>query len=42
MSYEFAGAVLGRILGPLFDQIANTMVDAFIRRAEVVYGLSEG
>ena len=42
MSYDFAGAVLGRILGPLFDQIANTMVDAFIRRAEVVYGLSEG
>ena len=42
MSYDFSGAVLGRVLGPLFDQIANTMVDAFIRRAEAVYGPSEG
>ena len=42
MSYDFAGGVLGRVLGPLFDHIANTMVDAFIRRAEAVYGPSAG
>jgi ribosome-associated toxin RatA of RatAB toxin-antitoxin module len=38
MTYELAGGVLGRVLQPLFDHIANTMVEAFIRRAEVVYG----
>jgi len=37
MAYEFASGVLGRVLEPLFDHIANTMVDAFIRRAEAVY-----
>jgi ribosome-associated toxin RatA of RatAB toxin-antitoxin module len=35
MEYEFASAVLGRLLEPLFDQIADTMVDAFQRRADV-------
>jgi len=34
MEYEFASAVLGRLLEPLFDQIADTMVDAFQRRAD--------
>jgi ribosome-associated toxin RatA of RatAB toxin-antitoxin module len=34
MQYEFASAVLGRLLEPLFDQIADTMVDAFTRRAD--------
>ncbi|MCE9661167.1 MAG: type II toxin-antitoxin system RatA family toxin [Burkholderiales bacterium] len=38
MAYELAGGVLGRVLESLFDHIANTMVDAFIRRAEAVYG----
>jgi ribosome-associated toxin RatA of RatAB toxin-antitoxin module len=38
MAYEFSSSVLGRVLEPLFDHIANTMVDAFIRRAEAVYG----
>jgi ribosome-associated toxin RatA of RatAB toxin-antitoxin module len=35
MEYEFASAMLGRLLEPLFDQIADTMVDAFQRRADV-------
>ncbi len=39
--YEFSNRLLGRVLEPLFDHIANTMVDAFIRRAEVVYGPAE-
>ena len=38
MAYEFSSALLARVLEPLFDQIANTMVDAFIRRAQTVYG----
>jgi ribosome-associated toxin RatA of RatAB toxin-antitoxin module len=33
LSYEFANRLLARALEPLFDQIANTMVDAFTRRA---------
>lgn len=38
MEYEFAGAVASRALGPVFGAIADTMVDAFKRRADVVYG----
>ncbi len=38
MSYEFSSRLLARALSPLFDQIADTMVDAFTRQAEAVYG----
>jgi ribosome-associated toxin RatA of RatAB toxin-antitoxin module len=38
MAYEFSSRLLARALDPLFDHIADTMVDAFIRRAEAVYG----
>ena len=34
LAYEFASRSLGRLLEPLFDQIADTMVDAFKRRAD--------
>jgi ribosome-associated toxin RatA of RatAB toxin-antitoxin module len=34
LEYELAGRVLARLLEPLFDRIADTMVDAFSRRAE--------
>ena len=40
MTHEFSSRLLARALDPLFDHIANTMVDAFIRRAEAVYGAS--
>ncbi len=36
--YEFASRTLARLLEPLFDQIANSMVDAFTRRADTLYG----
>jgi ribosome-associated toxin RatA of RatAB toxin-antitoxin module len=39
MEYELAGA-LARVLEPLFDKIADTMVDAFTRRAHAVYARS--
>lgn len=39
LEYEMAGA-LSRILGPVFDHIADTMVDAFTRRAAELYGKS--
>jgi len=38
MEYEFAGALVSRALGPLFETIADTMVDAFKRRADALYG----
>lgn len=42
MAYELAGGMLGRLLGPLFEHMANTMVEAFISRAEAVYGPAAG
>ncbi len=34
LGYAFHSALLGRIAGPVFASIADTMVDAFARRAE--------
>jgi ribosome-associated toxin RatA of RatAB toxin-antitoxin module len=38
LAYEFATRVLERAVGPVFAHIANTFIDAFVRRAETVYG----
>jgi ribosome-associated toxin RatA of RatAB toxin-antitoxin module len=38
LRYEFATAVLERLIGPIFGHIAHTFVDAFVRRAEDIYG----
>ena len=38
IAYEFADLILAVALDPLFEGIAGTMVDAFTRRAERVYG----
>ena len=37
LAYEFATHVLERAVGPVFGHIANTFIDAFVRRAEAVY-----
>ena len=34
LRYDFASPVLGRLAGPVFERIANTLVDAFVARAE--------
>ena len=34
MHYEFSSRALGKLLEPLFEGIANSMVDAFSRRAD--------
>lgn len=34
LDYKMSGGVLARLLGPVFDQIAQTMVEAFVDRAE--------
>lgn len=33
LEYEFSSRTLGRLLAPLFDGIADSMVEAFVRRA---------
>ena len=38
LNYGFANATLGRLIGPVFDKIAGSMVDAFVKRAGQVYG----
>jgi ribosome-associated toxin RatA of RatAB toxin-antitoxin module len=29
---------LAALVGPVFDRIASSLVDAFVKRAELVYG----
>jgi ribosome-associated toxin RatA of RatAB toxin-antitoxin module len=38
LRYEFASALLGRIVGAVFDEIAGSLVDAFARQAEKRFG----
>ena len=38
LEFEFATRVLSLMIGPVFSQIANTLVDAFQQRAVQVYG----
>ncbi|WP_263771485.1 type II toxin-antitoxin system RatA family toxin [Propionivibrio soli] len=42
LSYEFSSRVFERIIGPVFGQITTTFVDAFVKRADEVYGDSNG
>ena len=36
LAYEFATSLLDRVIGPVFSHIANTFIDAFVKRAESV------
>ena len=38
LKYEFSSRLLEQIIGPVFSMIANSFVDSFCKRAEVVYG----
>src|SRR5258708_15332588 len=38
LEYDFSSRALAKLLEPLFDRIADTMVDAFTQRAAQVYG----
>jgi ribosome-associated toxin RatA of RatAB toxin-antitoxin module len=40
LRYGFDNATLARVVGPVFDKIATSLVDAFVKRAEQVYGAS--
>ena len=38
LNYGFDSVTLGRLVGPVFDKIAASLVDAFVKRAQQVYG----
>lgn len=38
LEFEFSGRMLSMLLGPVFEQVTDKMVDAFCERAEDVYG----
>ena len=38
LRYEFSSRLLEKLVGPVFGYIANSMVDAFVKRAHRVYG----
>jgi len=38
LSYAFSSVALEAVVSPVFDRIADTFVDSFVRRAEDVYG----
>lgn len=37
LQYQFSSKLLEKALGPVFNHIANTFVDSFVKRAEQVY-----
>jgi ribosome-associated toxin RatA of RatAB toxin-antitoxin module len=38
LRYEFASRLLEKVVGAVFDEIANSLVDAFARQADARYG----
>lgn len=38
LHYGFENSALAKIVGPVFDKIAANLVDAFVKRAQQVYG----
>lgn len=38
LDYAFSNKLIGLAVGPVFSQIANTLVDSFCQRANALYG----
>lgn len=38
LEYEFSSKLLEMVVGPVFNQIANSLVDAFCKRADQLHG----
>ncbi|OSZ66149.1 type II toxin-antitoxin system RatA family toxin [Hydrogenophaga sp. IBVHS2] len=38
LTYGFSSQALSSVVGPVFDRIAGNLVDAFVKRADQVYG----
>ncbi len=41
LAYEFSSRMFEKVIGPVFSQITNTFVEAFVKRANEVYGASD-
>lgn len=41
LTYEFSSKMLEKVIGPVFNQIANTFVEAFVKRADEIYGVAK-
>jgi len=42
LGYEFKTQLLETLVGPVFNHIAHTFIDAFVKRADVKYGGAKG
>lgn len=40
LNYTFSSHLLEKVIAPVFSHIANTFVDAFVQRAEIIYRTS--
>lgn len=38
LEFEFSSKLVAMAIGPVFNQVANSLVDAFVSRAKEVYG----
>ncbi|MCG5493214.1 MULTISPECIES: type II toxin-antitoxin system RatA family toxin [Ectothiorhodospira] len=38
LEFEFSNRIMSAVIGPVFHQVANSLVDSFVKRARVVYG----
>lgn len=38
LEFEFSSKLIAISLGPVFSKVANNLVDAFIKRAKIIYG----
>lgn len=38
LDFEFSNLLVSLAIGPIFNQVANTLVDSFVARAKEVYG----
>jgi len=38
LAYQFSSRILEKLIGPVFDHISASLVDAFIKEADRVYG----
>jgi ribosome-associated toxin RatA of RatAB toxin-antitoxin module len=37
LDYDFSSRLLEKVVGPVFDRIANNLVDAFVKRADALH-----
>jgi ribosome-associated toxin RatA of RatAB toxin-antitoxin module len=38
LNFEFSNMLVSMAIGPVFNQVANTLVDSFVERARAIYG----